>query len=161
MSTNVNIRGATMDNKLYNLAATGQLFAHDITKQALKDSITRVLKSYPHLKEHGSSTIRFADLGSAGGVNAIRLLHHVGGILNEKNETRPIEYYFEDLPTSDFNELIKTIYDSILPEQFFPMCIGRSFYEKLFPPSTVHLFLSYITLHWLNSCPGKSFFLLI
>ena len=100
-------------------------------------------------------TLRIADLGSAGGVNAIQLLRYIEQILKEYNENRLIEYYFEDLPTCDFNELIKTIHNSKLSDQFYPRCIGKSFYEKLFPPNSIHLCLSYITLHWMRNCPSK------
>ena len=72
MTTTPMNKGATMNNKLYNEAATGQLSSHDITKKALKDSLTRVLKSWPGSKNQ--KPLRIADLGSAGGVNAIHLL---------------------------------------------------------------------------------------
>ena len=32
--------------------------------------------------------------------------------------------------------------------------IGKSFYEPLFGPESVHISLSYITLHWLRAIPG-------
>ena len=155
MSTATNIKGATMDNKLYNESATPQLSAHDITKEALKSSIARVLEFFHPSKDNLSKMIRIADLESAGGVNAIRLLRYIEGILQENEENRPVEYYFEDLPTSDFNELIGTIHESKLSSKFYTRCIGKSFYEQLFPPDSVHLFLSYITLHWMHNCPGK------
>ena len=159
MTTKPMNKGATMNNKLYNEAATGQLSSHDITKKALKDSLTRVLKSRPGSKNQ--KPLRIADLGSAGGVNAIHLLKYVESILHENGQhLLPIEYFFEELPTSDFNELIKTIHASNLSNQFYPMVIGKSFYEKLFPPASVDVFLSYITLHWINEIPdipGKNF----
>ena len=72
-----------------------------------------------------------------------QLLKFVESILQENGEQhRHIEYYFEDLPTSDFNELVGTIHKSNLSEQFYPMIIGKSFYEKLFPPASVDLCLS-------------------
>ena len=144
---------ATMDNKRYNSAATAQLCAHVITMPALKDCISRILQSHPSTNKF-SQILRISDLGSAGGVNAIRLLHYIEKLLHENNEYRPVEYIFEDLPTSDFNELIRTIHNSNLSNQFHPMCVGKSFYEKLFPPNSIHLSLSYITLHWLRQCPG-------
>ena len=97
-----------------------------------------------------------SDLGSAGGVNAIQLLRYIENILQQCHEIRPIEYYFEDLPTSDFSTLVKTIHDSNISDQFFPRCIGKSFYEKLFPSNSIHLCLSYITLHWLRRAPSKT-----
>ena len=156
MSTSRNIKSATMDNKLYNEHATSQLCSHDITKAALKHSVARVIKSYPASSGTCTRALRIADLGSAGGENAIQSLKYLESILIENGENRPVEYYFEDLPTCDFNELMRTIHDSKLSDQFYPRCIGKSFYEKLFPPNSVHLFLSYITLHWMNDCPGKS-----
>ena len=150
-----NKSNATMDNKLYNLTATVQLCAHLITMDALKDCIARILESHPPLMDGDTTPLRISDLGSSGGVNAIRLLRYIEKLLHGNNEFRPVEYVFEDLPESDFNELIKTIHSSNLSEQFYPMCIGKSFYEKLFPPNSIHLSLSYITLHWLRNCPGK------
>ena len=152
MTTSIKNKGATMNNKLYNEAATGQLSSHDITKKALKESLARVLKSTSGSKLQ--KPLRIADLGCAGGVNAIHLLRYVESILHENGQhLLPIEYYFEELPTSDFNELIRTIHSSNLSDQFYPMVIGKSFYEKLFPPSTIDVFLSYITLHWINDVP--------
>ena len=146
-------KGATMNNKLYNEAATAQLSSHDITKKALKESLIRVLKS--NSGDNPQKPFRIADLGSAGGVNAIQLLRYVESILHELGKNLlPIEYFFDELPTSDFNELIRTIQASKLSDQFYPMVIGKSFYEKLFPCSSVDLFLSYITLHWMNNIPG-------
>ena len=147
---------ATMDNKRYNTAATVQLCAHVLTMPALKDCIKRILQSHPLSNSRSSEILRISDLGSAGGINAIRLLQYIEKLLHDQNEFRPVEYFFEDLPTSDFNELIRTIHDSKLSEQFHPMCIGKSFYEKLFPSNSIHLSLSYITLHWLRNCPGKN-----
>ena len=157
MDENKSANGATMDNQLYNRAATAQLYSHDITKPALTSCIARLLKAYPPSSKEGLKSFRIADLGSAGGVNALLLLQYVKSVLHQHGEYRPVEYYFEDLPTSDFNELIKTVHNTRLPEQFYPMYIGRSFYETLFPPGSIHLFLSYITLHWMNDCPGKLF----
>ena len=152
MITSIKNKGATMNNKLYNEAATGQLSSHDITKKALKESLERVLKSTSGGKLQ--KPLRIADLGCAGGVNAIHLLRYVESILHENGQhLLPIEYYFEELPTSDFNELVTTIHSSNLSDQFYPMVVGKSFYEKLFPPSTIDVFLSYITLHWINDVP--------
>ena len=99
-----------------------------------------------------------SDLGSAGGVNAIQLLKYIENILQEYKEIRPIEYFFEDLPTSDFSTLVKTIHESNISDQFYPRCIGKSFYENLFPSNSIHLCLSYITLHWLRSAPSKNIY---
>ena len=157
MSTEMdNKSNVTMDNKLYKLTATIQLCAHLMSMDALKDCIARILESHPPSKDTHARALRISDLGSSGGTNAIRLLRYVESLLHGNNEFRPVEYFFEDLPQSDFNELIKTIHCSNLSDQIYPMCVGKSFYEKLFPPNSIHLSLSYLTLHWLRNCPGKT-----
>ena len=148
-------KGSTMQAELYNKAATSQLVAHDFTKPALKDCIRRILNTFSASNDGTNSTLRFCDLGSAGGTNAIILLQYIEAVLKEQSEIRPIEYFFEELPSSDFDVLVNTVHGSKLSNQFYPMFIGKSFYEKLFPSKSVHLSLSYITLHWMQNCPGK------
>ena len=57
-------------------------------------------------------TLRMCDLGSAGGVNALKLLRWILPLVGD----RKVEYVFEDLPSADLNELAKTIQEAGLPE---------------------------------------------
>ena len=57
-------------------------------------------------------TLRMCDLGSAGGVNALKLLRWILPLVGD----RKVEYVFEDLPSADLNELAKTIHEEGLPE---------------------------------------------
>lgn len=61
-------------------------------------------------KYHG--TLKMCDLGSAGGVNAIKLLGSILPLVGD----RKVEYVFEDLPNADLNELAKTIHEAGLPK---------------------------------------------
>ena len=141
--TEVRRKSATMDNKLYNATAGAQLTAHDITREALEKCVKEILKS--------PGTLRMCDLGSAGGSNALKLLGWVLPLVGDRN----VEYFFEDLPNADFSELASTIHKAHLPPNISTSMIGKSFYERLFPPNSIHLSLSYITLHWLSTVPGK------
>jgi hypothetical protein len=123
MSDNISTKGSTMKAEFYNKAATPQMAAHDFAQPALNDCITRILDSHPNISNECTRALRISDLGSAGGTAAINLLRCIEALLQQHNETRPIEYFFNDLPTSDFNVLVKTIHDSKLSHQFFPMCI--------------------------------------
>ena len=93
-----------MDNKLYNAAATSQVVAHDMTKASLMKCVHEVAQKIP-------GTLRMCDLGSAGGVNALRLLRWILPIVKGRN----VEYSFEDLPSADINELANTIHEAGLP----------------------------------------------
>lgn len=61
---------------------------------------------------------------------------------------------FEDLPSSDANELILCLdehKESLFSKyNAYPSVLGRSFYEKLYPSNSIDLSLSYITVHWLS-----------
>ena len=91
----------------------------------------------------GANFLRIADLGSAGGVNAIKLLKFIEDIFRGHNENRPVEYFFEDLPTSDYNELIKTIHDQyiqcfqLIKPKWLPNCFG--FLSKITIFGTLHV----------------------
>ena len=41
----------------------------------------------------------------------MKLLNFIEDVFREHHENRPVEYFFEDLPTSDYNELVKTIHE--------------------------------------------------
>ena len=67
----------------------------------------------------------------------------------------PVQVSFSDLPTSDFNELITTIAsDEDLQSKICGYnVVGGSFYAPVYPPSSVHLALSFVTLHWMREAP--------
>ena len=98
-----------MDNKLYNAAATSQVVAHDMSKASLVKCVNEVVQKIP-------GTLRMCDLGSAGGVNALRLLRWILPLV----EGRKVEYIFEDLPSADINELANTIHKAGLPHNILP-----------------------------------------
>jgi S-adenosylmethionine-dependent carboxyl methyltransferase len=103
--------------------------------------------------------IVIADYGSSQGKNsmvpmqiAIRSLRRrVGG-------SRPISVFHVDQPSNDFNALFEVL--DADPDRYvlddpnvFPSAIGRSFYESVLPPDSVHLgWCSYAAV-WLSRIP--------
>jgi hypothetical protein len=73
-------------------------------------------------------------------------------------ENRPIFVFHIDQPTNDFNslfELLATDPDSYALQESnaFPCAVGRSFYEKVLPPESVHLGWSSYAAVWLSRIP--------
>ena len=95
----------TMDNTLYNTAASSQVVAHDMTRASLEICVKEIMHKFP-------GTLRMCDLGSAGGVNALRLLKWILPFAVD----RKVEYVFEDLPSADMNVLANTIHEAGLPQ---------------------------------------------
>jgi len=78
-------------------------------------------------------------------------------VISEFMGRRPgeaISYAFEDLPLNDWTVLAQTVSAAKLP--CFTSFVPRSFYEPLFPPASLSLSLSFITLHWLSEAPRLS-----
>lgn len=144
-------RLATMQAGAYNASSRGQLAAHSIAHPALRRALARLVRlSIP------SSAIRVCDFGAAGGANAVKVARIVHEELVGLGDcTRELDYAFNDLPASDFNELFRTLGTACLPRRILTSAVARSFYEPCFPAASVHLALSYITLHWLSAAPSS------
>mmetsp|Transcript_31982 Transcript_31982/g.67310 ORF Transcript_31982/g.67310 Transcript_31982/m.67310 type:complete len:344 (-) Transcript_31982:397-1428(-) len=134
---------STMASEAYNRTSAAQLRAHSLNSDALQAASARLSKR--------EGVLRICDLGVAGGANAIHIMRRVA----ESLPGRVIEYALEALPQNDWNELVATLQSAELPGTVFPRFIARSFYEPLFPEGSLHLCLSYITLHWLSGRPTR------
>ena len=66
---------------------------------------------YREVTKQFTGSLRICDLGSAGGKNSLNSLHRIIPFLNG----REVEYFFEDLPSADINELVTTLDKANLP----------------------------------------------
>lgn len=138
----------------YNRTSKNQQQAHHFTYEPLKEIMKDMVECAE--KRAKSPYLSINDLGCAGGASSMILFEFILKHLREDlKENRDILISFEDLPSSDGNELIRTI-DANKESLFnkynaYPNVVGRSFYERLYPSNSIDLSLSYITLHWLSS----------
>ncbi|KAL2612938.1 hypothetical protein R1flu_024630 [Riccia fluitans] len=78
------------------------------------------------------------------------------------------EVYFADLPSNDFNSLLKHISrdhhsryhqrdvratGTVSSSGYFSSCVAGSFYGRLFPRASIHVVFSSFSLHWLSKIP--------
>ncbi|KAL9324881.1 hypothetical protein ACSQ67_005526 [Phaseolus vulgaris] len=102
--------------------------------------------------------IRVADLGCATGPNTFTSAQKVLEAIKNKyqsqcsnSETTPeFHVFFNDLPSNDFNTLF-----SSLPQDrnYFASGVPGSFYNRLFPQSSIHFAYSSYALHFLSKAP--------
>ncbi|QCD98813.1 jasmonate O-methyltransferase [Vigna unguiculata] len=102
--------------------------------------------------------IRVADFGCATGPNTFVNAHKVLEAMKHKHksqcpntETNPeFHVFFNDLPSNDFNTLFTS-----LPQDrnFFACGVPGSFYNRLFPQSSIHFAYSTYALHFLSKSP--------
>ncbi|MBV8069349.1 MAG: hypothetical protein JO270_05550 [Acidobacteriaceae bacterium] len=104
--------------------------------------------------------IVIADYGSSQGKNSLRPMRvAIRNLRPRVSPNRPVFVFHIDQPTNDFNCLFEVL--SSDPDRYaldeahvFPCAIGRSFYEQVLPPHSVHLgWCSYAAV-WLRQIPS-------
>jgi SAM dependent carboxyl methyltransferase len=121
----------------------------------------------PHFKRAVADTpldpfdqpIVIADYGSSQGRNSLAPMRSaIDGIRMRIGPDRPILVYHVDQPSNDFNSLFEVLDAS--PDRYsrsdpnvFPCAIGRSFYEHVLPPNSVHVGWSSYAAMWVSRVP--------
>ncbi|KAG0491038.1 hypothetical protein HPP92_007901 [Vanilla planifolia] len=114
-----------------------------------------------------AETLVIADLGCASGPNAFRVISEIiasveGHYIRSGRCPPEIQYFLNDLPGNDFNSLFRSpyLYERRTSDQEVVGCLPLyvvglpgSFYGRLFPLKSVHLFYSSYSLHWLSQVP--------
>nr|CAB3470169.1 unnamed protein product [Digitaria exilis] len=110
-------------------------------------------------------TMVVADLGCSSGPNTLRFVSEVIGIIAHYSKElglphnhRELQFFLNDLPGNDFNNLFelvdqfKKLTTRNLQGEELPPCyisgLPGSFYTRLFPCQSVHLFHSLFCLQW-------------
>jgi hypothetical protein len=110
------------------------------------------------LPESPDTPFVIADLGAAGGRNELGpLAAAIGGLRERRGLHGPIVVVHTDIATNDFTALFETVEHDpatyLRAPDVYAFAAGRSFYERLFPPSSVSLGWSAIAVHWLSRVP--------
>jgi hypothetical protein len=105
--------------------------------------------------------IVIADYGSSQGKNSLAPMRAAIAVLRARaGPERPIMVYHTDLPANDFNtlfEVLESDSESYVQAKLnvFPSAIGRSFYQRVLPPSYVDLAWSSYAAVWLSRVPRQ------
>ncbi|XP_074568357.1 anthranilate O-methyltransferase 2-like [Curcuma longa] len=104
------------------------------------------------------------DLGCSSGPNALLVLSHVLSVAAAKfSGTTELQFFLNDLPGNDFNCLFRSLegfkkrlegeIGEGLLVPYHVAGVAGSFYGRLFPRASVHLFHSSFCLMWLSQAP--------
>ncbi|MGO9357333.1 MAG: SAM-dependent methyltransferase [Xanthobacteraceae bacterium] len=107
----------------------------------------------------GDETLVIADYGSSQGRNSMAPMRVAIAALRAKaGPDRVVEVIHTDLPSNDFASLFQAIAEE--PESYlkgatkvFPSAVGRSYFDPVIAPGTVHLGWNSWTLQWLSRNP--------
>ncbi len=107
----------------------------------------------------GDETLVIADYGSSQGRNSMAPMRIAIAALRAKSAAgRIVKVIHTDLPSNDFASLFQALGEE--PDSYmkgatgiFPSAIGRSYFEPIIAPGTVHLGWNSWTLQWLSNNP--------
>jgi hypothetical protein len=153
MSEQIRIFQSVMEGGgAYNQHARHQTAAAAVAGQFLERAVSNLALGY------GAEPIVIADYGSSQGKNS---QEPIGAAIRSMRprlaRAHPIFVYHVDQPSNDFNSLFEVLN---APESYargdahlFPCAIGRSFYENVLPPNSVHVAWSSYAAVWLSKVP--------
>ncbi|CAM6098413.1 unnamed protein product [Calypogeia fissa] len=123
-------------------------YASEVRQAALSEALERVT-----LPSEGRPVI-VADLGSSSGPNAVNnVVLIVEKLRHRLPQNAEFQAFFNDLPSTDFNTLFQHICKDPRAKNVFATGLPGSFYGRLFPQSSVHVFHTASCLHWLSEIP--------
>jgi SAM dependent carboxyl methyltransferase len=109
----------------------------------------------------GEETIMIADYGSSQGRNSMAPMRvAIAALRAASAPDRAVQVVHVDLPSNDFASLFQALAGE--PDSYmtgaagiFPCAIGRSYFEPVVMPGTVHLGWNSWTLQWLSRNPAE------
>lgn len=110
--------------------------------------------------DSGHEPVVIADYGSSQGKNSLTPMQvAIRGLRHRLGPDRPISVVHIDQAANDFNTLFQVL--DADPDRYagddpnvYPSAIGRSFYESVLPPCSVHLGWSSYAAMWLSCIPA-------
>lgn len=138
----------------YNQHARHQTVAASVAGQFLERAVRNLAL------DQGAEPIVIADYGSSQGKNSqAPVAAAIRSLRPRLAPTHPIFVYHVDQPSNDFNSLFEVL---AAPESYargdrslFSCAIGRSFYETVLPPNSVHVAWSSYAAVWLSNVPAS------
>jgi hypothetical protein len=103
------------------------------------------------------NSIFVADLGCSTGPNTFLAVQNIVDAIKLKyqqseNEIPEFQVFFNDHASNDFNTLFKSFPPN---RNYLTAAVPGSFYGRLFPKATVHIFHSSNSLNWLSKVPKE------
>ncbi len=149
--------------QVITMRGAGYYSANTVGAKAVIDAAADlVLEAMGDMQLSGSSPFSIADYGAADGGTSIDMMRKAVARLRQAAPDRQIAITYTDLPHNDFSVLFKLMH-GLLPghtenplgkqPNVFTFASGATFYQQIFPASTISLGFSATAMHWLSKLP--------
>ena len=111
----------------------------------------------------GAQQYSIIDYGCSLGANSVLAMNRLIRHLHEHKSINNFSAFHNDLPTNDFNTLLKQLISSPHDYRHAPGCkvytqlVPASFFQQVLPDRSVDLGFSMAAIHWLNRIPDGDF----
>jgi len=136
--------------------------------QNSEPQLNSVLKSFPYIQRavlECQATIAtdlptsftIVDYGCSQGANSVVAIEEILSNLRKKYSTPPSLNFlvvFNDQSTNDWATLFKTVEKHFLKDEHVTtLASGKSFYEQIMPPNSVHFAYTSTSINWISKKP--------
>jgi hypothetical protein len=136
----------------YNSHSSAQRAAMDAFLPWIEEAVAQIALA-------PGESLHCLDIGTSEGSNAIhaasRIIRRFRTVSNQ-----PVWYFFDDLPTNDFNQLFANLFPdgdpAISEANVFTGAIGGSAYGPLVPPGSLHVATTFNALGFLETKPAAA-----
>lgn len=103
------------------------------------------------------------DYGCSLGANSVLAMNRLIEHIHNRKSVTTFSAYHNDLPSNDFNALLKNLYDSranyqrISGCQVFTQLVPSSFFQQVVPDGQIDLGFSVAAVHWLTEIPDSDY----
>jgi len=126
-------------------------------------SLDTLLECIDATVEEGGEQYSIVDYGCSLGANSILAMSRLIQYVHANKSITRFSAYHNDLPTNDFNRLLKNLgssthdYRNIPDCQVFVQLLPSSFFQQVLPDQCVDLGFSMAAVHWLNRIPPGNY----
>ncbi|KAM1158071.1 hypothetical protein ACFX13_029271 [Malus domestica] len=139
--------------------STFQKIAVNSSQEVVREEIAEKLDIQTFLLS-SCNTFRIADLGCSTGPNTFFAVDNILETVQLKYQSQGLsshqipkfQVFFNDQTTNDFNMLFKSLPQN---RQYYAAGVPGSFYGRIFPNASIHLFHCSFSNHWLSRVPKE------
>lgn len=134
--------------------------------ETISDMVRSMRRSSSSVNGCWLACFRVADLGCSSGPNTLQVISEIINTISDEiicnqlqeDDEPEIQVFLNDLPTNDFNTVLKDVAVSYNQDdknklRCFVSAVAGSFYGRLFPRESLDFVHSSTSLHWLSKVP--------